>query len=189
MSDANILVSNCKFQEETGELSAKPKAAKRNGKSVTAKQAANRRSGRGANGRFLPGNSFGPKWKSGECPNPSGRRGSVIDALRSRLEAVRIESDGRTNAELLADMLFDEAIKKGNIQAAREILDRVDGRPRQSLDLMVMRTEREKAELKVRRMMDEAESLGHPITREKAIELLAIEDGGIKRLLLVEGEE
>lgn len=136
---------------------------------------------RGAKGRFLPGNSY--RWKAGESGNPKGRKGSVTDAIRQRLEKVRDARDGRTNAELVADALLEEAIKGRNIQAIREILDRMEGKPRQAIDLTLLRSEREKYEAKIARLIEEARRIGESITREKAIELLALEDARILEVL------
>lgn len=129
---------------------------------------------RDSKGRFQPGHSFG--WKRGESGNPRGRKGSVADALRKRLPQVRVASDGRTNADLIADMLLEEAIINRNIQAAREIFDRVEGRPRQALDLNLPKSEVDRYQRMIEQLMKEAKKEGVSITRGEAIELLSLHD-------------
>lgn len=129
------------------------------------KQTANRRTGRGASGKFLPGNSYGKRWKAGESGNPSGRRGSLADALRRRLSVVRDDSDGRTNAELVADMLFEQAIEHGDIRAAREIIDRTEGRPPLAVEIEVGDERREFYEALITELCAE-----YNLPRERVVE-------------------
>src|SRR5262245_56675382 len=79
------------------------------------------KSRRGSAARFLSGNAIGKQFKPGQSGNPSGRRDAVTESLRRKLAEVRVQSDGRTNAELVADALLEEAIEKRNIQAIKEI--------------------------------------------------------------------
>ena len=77
-------------------------------------------------------------WRKGQpSPNPGGRphKTALTDAIRDQLAQVA-EKDraGRTNAEVIAAVLIAKA-KRGNVKAAREIADRAEGRPSQSLNL------------------------------------------------------
>ena len=85
-----------------------------------------------------PDGTFGP----GNNANPKGRpKGSVsiADAIRRELENYPIDKDGNTSkqnyAELIAKRLLVKALTDKDISAIREIIDRVDGKPRQSVDL------------------------------------------------------
>lgn len=76
-------------------------------------------------GRYVPGTSG----------NPSGRpkgSASLVAALRRELE--RRTDAGSPGLEAVAARLVDLAIA-GDIRAVREIADRLDGKPTQSLDV------------------------------------------------------
>lgn len=80
---------------------------------------------RDENGRYLPGTSG----------NPGGRpKGSVslVAALRRELE--RRQDSGQPGIEAVAARLVDLAVG-GDLRAAREIADRLDGKPTQAVDL------------------------------------------------------
>ena len=87
-----------------------------------------------------------PKFKPGESGNPKGRppkKGSYTDSLRRVLEAeemciellvngeakkIHVVSKGKNFYDGIAVVQIMEALK-GNMQAIRDISDRVDGRP------------------------------------------------------------
>src|SRR5271169_6369237 len=76
------------------------------------------------------------RWKKGQSGNPSGRPKSktLSDAYKNKLEeAVPNDPDGRTWAELIAEAQVRDAVR-GNVQAAREIADRTEGRARQAIE-------------------------------------------------------
>jgi uncharacterized protein DUF5681 len=81
----------------------------------------------GCNGLgFLPG-------KSG---NPGGRPRSkgLVNALRAKLSESR--PDGRTTEEHLVSALIEEALRgKHRVAAIEAILDRLEGKPKQQLDV------------------------------------------------------
>jgi hypothetical protein len=81
----------------------------------------------GASGKgFLPGRSGNP----GGRPRTTG----LIDAIRAKV--FEIGTDGRTVAEQIAQMLVDESLRgKHRVAAATLILDRLEGRPPQQLNL------------------------------------------------------
>jgi len=75
-------------------------------------------------GRFLPGVSG----------NPSGRGNapSLVAALRDELG--EREASGRPALRAIAARLVEMALS-GDIRAIREVLDRLDGKPAQALDI------------------------------------------------------
>jgi hypothetical protein len=97
-----------------------------------AKQAANRRK----NGQFAPGNREGKKFEAGESGNVKGRprRTKVSEALIAKLAETYPIGSETTIADFLAQALIKEALK-GNVAAIREICDRSEGRPKQTLDV------------------------------------------------------
>jgi hypothetical protein len=89
--------------------------------------------GRDAKGRFTKENPFG--WKRGQSGNPRGRppvRRSITDALR-QLSEERVD-ETRTRVQALADVLWKLALE-GNVTAAKEILDRLEGRSPQHISV------------------------------------------------------
>lgn len=76
------------------------------------------------------------RWKKGKSGNPSGRPKSktLSDAYKYKLEEpVPNDPEGRTWAELIAEAQVRDAVR-GNVQAAREIADRTEGRARQAIE-------------------------------------------------------
>jgi len=76
------------------------------------------------------------RWKKGQSGNPSGRPKSktLSDAYRNKLEEpVPNDPEGRTWAELIAEAQARGAVR-GNVQAAREIADRTEGKARQAIE-------------------------------------------------------
>jgi hypothetical protein len=93
-------------------------------KGVTMPDASEQGNNRHSNGRFLPGVSG----------NPGGRPpGKTLGALlRAALGAD--DGAGRTRGERLAEVLVSLALD-GDVRAIREVFDRVDGKPRQALEI------------------------------------------------------
>ena len=76
------------------------------------------------------------RWKKGQSGNPGGRPKSRIlsDAYRYKLEEpVPNDPEGRTWAELIAEAQVRDAVR-GNVNAAREIADRTEGRAKQAIE-------------------------------------------------------
>ncbi len=99
----------------------------------TEKQAEN--TGRDERGRFTRDapNAFKP----GQSGNPAGRPKSITlsEAYRHALsQPLPGDPEGRTIVEVIACQVCISAAR-GDVQAAREIADRVEGKPRQSLDV------------------------------------------------------
>jgi hypothetical protein len=84
---------------------------------------------------FEKGNKF--SFMPGQSGNPRGRPKSVkflSEAYREWLGAPSRKDPERTNADMLAEVIGQQALA-GDIAAAREIGDRAEGRPRQSVAL------------------------------------------------------
>jgi hypothetical protein len=90
--------------------------------------------GRARGGKFAKGNLLG--FKPGQSGNPAGRPKYTVvsEALRAQLAEKMPDAGEETFAEALARALIDKALG-GDVLAAREILDRVEGKPRQTLDV------------------------------------------------------
>jgi hypothetical protein len=75
-------------------------------------------------------------FKPGQSGNPAGRPKSITLSEAIRLQLAKKVSDGSdyTYAEAIAQVLCVAAVK-GNVNAAREIADRTEGKPKQSVDL------------------------------------------------------
>jgi len=89
-----------------------------------------------ADGKFPPKNKIGNRFPKGQSGNPQGRPKltRLTDALREQLAAANPNAPEETIAEQIARALIREAIS-GNVQAAREIADRCEGKPMQKVDL------------------------------------------------------
>ena len=79
---------------------------------------------RGADGKFLKGNTFGKRWEKGKSGNPNGRRGAARDILNKILDT---EVDDITKREKLMNRLVMMA-NNGNLNAIKEVLDRTEGK-------------------------------------------------------------
>jgi hypothetical protein len=89
-----------------------------------------------ATGKFAPGNKIGNRFPKGESGNSAGRPKltKLTDALREQLAEEMPNAPERTVAEAIARALIREAVS-GNVQAAKEIADRTEGKPKQAIDL------------------------------------------------------
>ncbi len=113
------------------------------------------------------------KFKKGQSGNPSGRPRSAIlsDALRCKLAEVDpIDESGRTYAEVIAEQIIIRA-KAGDVQAIKEIADRVEGKARQTLS--VTNDRRGQLEAMIESMITDAADVGEELTRDRAIMLLS----------------
>jgi len=76
-----------------------------------------------------------PNWVKGVSGNPNGRpKGtfSFIPLLKKALKERYLNTDKKT-AEVVVERLIDEAIKQGNVKAMQELMDRIDGKPAQTI--------------------------------------------------------
>lgn len=81
---------------------------------------------RDENGRFAKGHPGGPGRKPKEH--------SITDQLRGVSEEID-EETGKTKAQLLAEKLWALALEDEDKQAMVQIIDRLDGKPRESIEL------------------------------------------------------
>ena len=86
--------------------------------------------------KFPPKNKIGNRFPKGESGNPQGRPKltRLTEALREQLAETLPDAPERTVAEAIARALIREAVS-GNVQAIREIADRTEGKPKQSIDV------------------------------------------------------
>ncbi len=100
-----------------------------------------------------------PNWKKGgPSPNPTGR---PHDTLTPHLREIAATGAGRE----VAERLYAEALG-GNVQAIAILLDRLDGKPKQTLDVNI--DERRNAIEKAVSALMQA----HNVTREEALETM-----------------
>lgn len=122
-------------------------------------------------------------FKPGQSGNPKGRPKSITlsEAYRKMLAEVDEQDEHkRTRAEVLAERMYTEA-KTGNVQALREIADRVEGKARQTINLSVEK--REQLEKAIDGIMRDAERAGEPCSREDAIAALSVFNSEASELL------
>ena len=80
-------------------------------------------------------NDKGQYVKGTSSPNPSGRpKGSITKIMREFM--YEIDDTGFSRIQHLCFILWDAALK-GDLQAIKLIMDRVDGTPRQSIETNV----------------------------------------------------
>jgi len=98
------------------------------------KQRSSTGKGRDSAGRFVKGNDQG--FQPGRSGNPHGRpkKRTLSEELRARAEEQYAGRDDATYARTVAEKLFDLAVA-GEIAAIKEIFDRLEGRPRQAIEL------------------------------------------------------
>jgi ribosomal protein L17 len=118
----------------------------------------------------------------GQVLNPSGRPRQVATRLLREMAAVPIEggSDGETRLRRIVDQLLSKA-EGGDLDAIKVVLDRMEGRPRQSLT--VTSDSRERIDRAVDNLISTAAQNGDTLTREAALALLAEFDDEAAALL------
>jgi ribosomal protein L18E len=122
-------------------------------------------------------------FQKGQSGNPAGRPKTAIlsNAIRKKLTEIdETDPQRRTYAEILVEQLVMKA-KTGDVQALKEIADRTEGKARQSVSLTTDKHERYEREIET--MIEAAESLGEPCTREEAIAALSIYHPEVSHLL------
>lgn len=142
------------------------------------------RSDRDDRGRFTKGN--GHRWKPGHSGNAAGRRDALTDTLRRKLQEPHDRD--RTRQEAVVDALINEAAS-GSVRAADLIWQRLEGRLGSTIDLNVSRSEFEKYQRMVDELQEIALTKGTPISRAKAVALIATSDPRIAVVLAGEGDD
>ncbi len=97
--------------------------------------------GKREDGTFAPGHKLGNRFSKGTSGNPNGRPKltRLTDALRQKISETNPDADDQTVAEQIAQTLIRLAIS-GDVQAIKEIGNRTEGLPKQSLDLDIQAT-------------------------------------------------
>jgi|SRR5215213_9738562 len=118
----------------------------------------------------------------GEVRNPAGRPRQVATKLLREMSATQVEGagDGQTRLSRIVDQLLSKA-EGGDLDAIKIVLDRLEGRPRQSVSLDV--GERERYERMVENMIESEAAEGRELTREQAIAALATVSPEIEEVL------
>jgi len=107
-------------------------------------------------------------WKPGQSGNPAGRPKARLlsEHLRDRLKEQFPGRSEATYGRMVAEALVDRAIN-GDVMAIREVFDRTEGKPKQTIDVNVEERKREMVEDAIVAMIEEAQ-----VSREEAIEQL-----------------
>lgn len=72
-------------------------------------------------------------FEKGQSGNPKGRPKDKPFSDMLRIAIKEASAEGGTKLRAVADVLVNEAIK-GNVQAIKELADRLDGKPAQALE-------------------------------------------------------
>lgn len=91
------------------------------------------------------------------------------------------DEHGRTFAEVIAEKTVLKAARDCDLHAVREILDRTEGKARQTIHLTTDR--REQLERMVNRYMEDEQAAGNQIDREGAIKNLSVFEPQVSELL------
>jgi hypothetical protein len=113
-------------------------------------------------------------FRPGESGCPGGRARSASKLFREIGAEVVGDGEGaQTRLRRVIEKLYELA-ENGDRQAAQLIVERLEGRPHQSISLDA--DEHSRLERKLQNYLAESEREGDPMTREQAIAVLAEED-------------
>lgn len=116
-----------------------------------------------------------PGFKPGQSGNPGGRPRGALSCpavIRRRWhEKNPDDARGRTWFEMAVDELRTKAAS-GDVVAFKELYDRLEGKPRQSVTLTV--DQRDRFERMVDKLIESEASEGRTISRDEAIAALAV---------------
>jgi hypothetical protein len=123
-----------------------------------------------------------PKGVSG---NPSGRPPAIVTRALREI-AAEVAEDGpepETQARRLARILWEAStgvrvVRREQLEAAKICLDRLEGRPHQSITVDV--DDEGRRERKIASLLADSERADDPLTRSEAIALLAEEDASFE---------
>lgn len=90
-----------------------------------------------SNAPDLTGKKQDTRFKKGVSGNPHGRPPgsvSIVEGIKQKLLEIQPENK-KTYLELFLNKLFLKAIKEGNEQLMKDMINRVDGMPKQSTDI------------------------------------------------------
>ena len=116
----------------------------------------------------------------GEVRNPSGRPRQVATKLLREMAAETRAGAEWSRLSAIVDQLLSKA-EGGDLDAIKIVLDRLEGRPRQSVSLDV--GERERYERMVENMIESEAAEGRELSREQAIAALATVSPEIEEVL------
>jgi hypothetical protein len=120
------------------------------------------------------------KFRPGQSGNPAGRPKQVATKLLREMASSSLSDDGETRLRRVVDQLLQKA-ESGDLDAIKIVLDRLEGRPRQSVSLDL--NQRDEYERMVENMIESEESEGRECTREQAIAALSMFKPEIEDLL------
>jgi hypothetical protein len=112
--------------------------------------------------------------------NPAGRPKQVATKLLREMASSSLFDDGETRLRCIVDQLLQKA-ESGDLEAIKIVLDRLEGRPRQSVSLDL--NQRDEYERMVENMMESEAAEGRQCTREQAIAALSMFKPEIEDLL------
>jgi hypothetical protein len=116
----------------------------------------------------------------GQILNPGGRPRQAATKLLREMASVSLSADGETRLRRIVDQLLCKA-ESGDLDAIKIVIDRLEGRPRQSIN--VTTGTRERIERAVDNFINTAAQNGDTLTREAALTLLAEFDDEAAALL------
>lgn len=116
----------------------------------------------------------------GEVRNPAGRPRQVATKLLREMAAETRNGAEQSRLSAIVDQLLSKA-EGGDLDAIKIVLDRLEGRPRQSVSLDM--GERERYERMVENMIESEAAEGRELTREQAIAALATVSPEIEEVL------
>ena len=94
-------------------------------------------SGMTKNKSVLSGKKHDTRWKKGQSGNPNGRpvgSVSIVEGIKRKLLEIEPENK-KTYLDLFLSRYFRKAIKDGDVGLIRDMINRIDGMPKQSVDM------------------------------------------------------
>lgn len=86
--------------------------------------------------RFRPGQSGNPAGRPPGIPNAKTRYKRLLELTSKKANPVTGDLEEFTQLELMDMAVFNKALK-GDLRAYQEIMDRLEGKPQQSVDMSV----------------------------------------------------